>query len=58
MPGDIESYLFLFFVSIVTAIIGSKQKKPAYVCAAIGLMWTAPFIPIIVLLVMEPFMKR
>ena len=56
--GDVEyilSYLFLFAVACVTGIVGVKRKLPRYVTAATALLWTAPFLPIIVVVIAEAF---
>jgi|GEM_PF-4115862 len=52
--GDIEyirSYLFLFGVACVTGIVGVKRRVSKYVTAATALLWAAPFLPIIVVMI-------
>ena len=54
--GDVEyirSYLFLCAVACVTGIVGVKRKLARYVTAATALLWTAPFLPIIVMVIAE-----
>jgi hypothetical protein len=58
--GDVEyirSYLFLFAVACVTGIVGVKRKLSRYVTAATALLWTAPFLPIIVMVIAEIFLR-
>ena len=50
-----RSYLFLFAVAVVTGIVGVKRKMSRYVTAATALLWAAPFLPIIVTVIVEAF---